>query len=96
MALLFTVNRLPSPLDGTTSRQGSNVGTVSSLLWVDMSLLHHVALPSGVPPAVGCRMPVRRQEMTYWEVAAVWGRCSCHICAPTLSTPRCIATLGLT
>lgn len=57
----------------TTSQQGGIVGKVSSPLWVDMSLPHHVAFPSGVPPAVGYRMPVRRRARTYWAVAVGQG-----------------------
>lgn len=70
------------------------------MLWV-MSLLHHMALPSGVHPAVGCRMPVRTQARTPWEAAVVWGGVAvtsvpshsapCHVLRP-LGSPDVVTS----
>lgn len=73
------------------------------VFWI-MSLLHHMALPSGVPPAVGCGMPVRRQARTPWEAAVVCGGVAvtsvpshsspCHVLPPLGSPDAVIGSLS--
>lgn len=94
--MLFMLNLHPPhpPSETATSRQGSIVGNVSSLLWVDTSLPHHVVLPSGVPPAVGCGMPVRRRARTRWEVAVVQGGVAITSVPPHSATHRVLPLSG--